>query len=162
MRPITIVAMSICLLAGCDLGDAIGHSAIQIDFTLLNTAGRRSVIFVGRDTITVHFALTNNSGKALPYHYTGTPIVLKITKADAAIATSVDGLVFVQIVRGGVLETGQSVVVDWRLPNATLSGQTSFLSPGSYQAVVLSSGMFDSFQMNRPEPIQFTVYAGNV
>ena len=162
MKTIIVAATLSCLLIGCDLGESFDRQAVTIEFALLSTSGMKRTAFTVPDTIIVRFRITNNSGKPLSYHYTGTPIILKILKAGSVVASSVDGMEFAQVIRGDVLQSGQSLGVDWRIPGMLPSGATDALQAGSYEAIALAGGVFDSFQVSHPGPIPFTMYPGGV
>ncbi len=156
-----LLAFAMVLLPSCDPGTSPDADGVSVDFTLINVSGWRSTAFTIGDTIIVHFGLTNTSDGPLTYHYTGIPVVLKIKSGDSVVATSVDGLLFAQVVLGGVLASGQSMTYDWRGPNTPWNSQSIVLEPGIYHAEA-DGGVFGRISSSKPVPIQFVVYPGNI
>ncbi len=149
------------VLSGCDFGETFDQDGLQVDFALLSVSGSRRVNFNLLDTVIVHFSVTNCSDREITYYYTGTPVILKIARGDSVVGTSVDGLVFAQVVHSRVLGAGQSLTLDWMVPNGPWGDHTVILTPGTYLALV-DCALFKTMPFAQPNPLQFRVYPGNV
>lgn len=161
MKALIILCCIALFAVGCDIGDPFPFDGISITFAVTDTLGKKTSYLLVGEPFELHFTLTNSTGSDLTYHYTGPPVVLRVQIGDSTVASSVDGLAWVMIVRQGMLASGGSYSVTWRAPNTPWSGRQITLLPGQYYAGVQTNGFFDKFRLQPVAPIGFTIYPRN-
>ena len=105
----------------------------------------------------MRFALLNLSGIDQTYHYTGIPIVFEVCSADTTVCTSIDGLLFPQVVLGGVVRNGETFQATWQAPHSIARGSLISLAPGTYQANIRHGGFCANVRVAQTTSVQFTV-----
>ncbi|MGD8782734.1 MAG: hypothetical protein PVH88_27735 [Ignavibacteria bacterium] len=158
MRKEYLIIVMLVLLNSCNNDDSIVmYDNISIQFSLHNTGGDETTVFKSGEDIEMRFFITNMSGKDLSYHYTGVPLIYEIYNSDTVFATSIDGLVFPQVVIGNEIKYGETYQSKWLGPNAPYREPQIQLPVGKYKAYVKHGSFFDDYQIKETSAIEFTI-----
>ncbi len=168
-RFITFLALLSPIL-GCDLDHSpisdrdLGYSRyhergeIQMTFRLLDTTGIPAAVFHAGESFDMEFVLRNMSGKDQTFHHTGPPVLFAILSADTVLCTSIDGMVFPQVVLAGTVHNGETYRATWRAPNsAGRRPRIISLAPGTYVARAHHGVIFDNYRLPPTNTTPFTV-----
>ncbi|HTP13926.1 MAG TPA: hypothetical protein VMM37_09855 [Bacteroidota bacterium] len=150
------VFVLLACVGGCN-SNPVADSRFTTTFSIADTTGTPSTTFHPGESFDVSFAVTNRTGATQTYHFTGVPVVFQILQADSVLLTSVDGLVFPQVVLAGQLGDGETYTATWRAPNNAARVPTRELGVGGYQARVLHGCFFDHDALPPTSAIAFTV-----
>lgn len=132
-------------------------NGIRIAFALADTTGVRASSFKPGEDLDLSLAITNLTGKNQIYHHTGPTVIFEIRQADSTIASSVDGLAWVQVVESGVLRNGQTQSQTWRGPNLWARQPRIELQPGDYFAHAVMRYGFHEVTIMEPPDIPFRI-----
>ncbi len=159
MKEIPAFALVAAILTGCGVvgPNSTGAYDITANFFVTDTAGGAATNFVPGENIDMSFSMVNNSRDTLIY-YGGPqpPVVFRILKNGAVIATSVDGYAFPQVVVGRALLPGDTLKGYWNAPTTPAQTKPVVLSPGTYKAEVLYPEFKDK-TVSPVAPITFSV-----
>jgi hypothetical protein len=154
----TVMVLISLTAAGCGLISSNANGKLTATFTLADSAGHPSTTFYSGDHFDMSFSLINTTADTLTYHRgsTAPPVIFEILRSDSVVATSIDGYAFVQVVLGGFVAPGDSLIGDWEAPNTPAQSPRVVLSPGSYQAKVLYPA-FEQTETNSVSTINFAI-----
>lgn len=157
MKILFIVCMASVTFRTCESGEPIVFDGLVIKLDVTDTTGRESRQFRPGESFDLRFSMTNMTGTPLSYEHTGPEVVLLVMAGDSLVASSVDGLMWVQVVQAGSLRNGDSFSLTWRAPNTPWTGRVISLDPGRYTAAVSVRARFDGVTPPVVTPIAFTV-----
>lgn len=153
--PISLVVLA---FRSCDLFSPMEpDNGMRVTFAIADTTGQSRATFRTGESFDLIFAITNLTGKDQIYRHTGPTVILEIRQADSTIASSVDGLAWVQVVESGVLRNGQTHTHNWRAPNSPATKSTIKLAPGDYFAHAVMRYGFHEVTIMEPPDIPFRV-----
>ncbi len=146
----------VCFVVGCK-PLPVEYAGITTMLSIADTTGTPSATFHPGESFDLSFSLTNQSGADQSYHFTGVPVVFQILQGDSVVATSVDGLLFAQVVLGGGVRNGETFRASWRAPNTLGRDPKVVLPVGQYSANVLHGCFFDQYTVPPTTQIPFAV-----
>ena len=138
MKILPFVVFAAALVLACDQGASPVVRPLTTFFTLTDTTGATiSETRPGQDFI-LSFNLINTMPDTLTYGWanSGPSIIFRILQNDSAIASSVDGYVFLMIAPRAYLAPGDTLHARWRAPTTPPQNPKVVLAPGTYQATV--------------------------
>ncbi len=156
-------------VSGCDLDHSpisdrdLGYSRyqergeIQMTFRLLDTTGMPTAVFHAGESFDMEFVLRNMSGRDQTFHHTGPAVWFDILSADTVFCTSLDGMVFPQIVLAGTVHNGETFRATWRAPNSAGRRPRISLAAGTYVARAHHGVFFDNYRLPPTNTAPFTV-----
>ena len=158
MKTMAFFTFFAILIDGCDIlkTKSNGNGGLTATFSISDTTGHASTVFHSGDHFMVSFSLANTTNDTLTYGYTGTPIRFRILQDGREIASSTDGVVFLQYVQGGFIAPGDTFAASWKAPNTQFQNPKVVLMPGTYQATVLFSQVAEA-RVATVLPITFSV-----
>jgi hypothetical protein len=124
---------------------------------LFDTTGAPSATFHAGEDFDVRFSLRNTTGRDRLYYFTGVPVVFTVYQADSAVATSIDGMVFPQVVLGDTVFMNEEYHNTWRAPNPLLYRSGRSLPPGDYQIGVRHQPFFYDYPVPPSGRVAFRV-----
>ncbi len=134
-----------------------GTYDLTANFFVTDSAGKVETHFASGESIDMSFSMVNSSRDTLVYYGSpGPPVVFRIVKNGAVVATSIDGYAFPQVVVGRVLLPGDSLTGHWRGPTTPAQTPRVVLQPGTYQAEVVFPD-FRKKTVNPVGPVTFVV-----
>jgi len=126
-------------------------------FAVADTTGQERTSFQLGEAFEMSFAITNLTGKDQSYYSTGPTVIFEIRQADSTIASSVDGLAWIQVVLSGRILNGRSEKHEWRAPNSPARNPKIELPPGTYTARAVLRYGFTGVAVAQPSEITFNV-----
>jgi hypothetical protein len=158
---VTVFVFTLALLIfGCDMGQ---RSVIPIEplsaiVQLTDTSGRETTTFHRGENFDINFTLVNTTGKKLTFYRgdSGPDVMFSVFRNDSLIATSIDGYVFLMVVSTGHVEPGQTLRGYWRGPTTPAQNPRVTLNEGLYKLQV-SFPKFDQVEVKEVPAIQFAV-----
>jgi hypothetical protein len=157
MRAIPFFCCALLALRACDFGEEIPLDRVSVTFTLTNTQGHEATSVTVGDEFDLNFTITNNTGRNLTFHHSGPPVIFRLETHDSLMSSSIDGLVWIQVVLEGTLADGETYSTTWRAPNTPWSGRLIIPLPGQYRATVSAGCFFDQLRIRAPQPIGFVI-----
>ena len=146
MRLVCILVASM-ITRSCDLGhppdESVEHgsavsqgncttSGFQLTYHLTDTLGASKAVFKCGEDFLVKLAITNLTGQAKRFVFSGPVVVFSVRSVDSTVASSEDGLAWPQDVRLDTLEVAETLTFGWRGPNSIAKKPRLSLLPGSY------------------------------
>lgn len=142
----------------CHVNDAApDYSRLITQFRLYDTTGVEKYTFKSGENFNMKFTVQNNSGEDLTYQYTGFSSKFVIYKADSLFCTSVDGLIFAQVLVTNTLKNGDEYQNSWTAPKTPGMSPVTSLPPGEYVAKVSHSCLFKEYNIANMDSVRFTV-----
>jgi hypothetical protein len=152
-----LLLAGIFLIACNEDNSSVGVNGVNTQFKLYDSNGIEKTTFKSGDDFEMRFSLVNLSGRDLSYHYTGVPVGFEIRQNDSIIATSVDGMMFIQVILGGEVKNGDTFKVNWIAPNSPARDPKLILPAGNYKAFVKHYNFFDEGILKESSPIEFVI-----
>ena len=159
MRIALLILLSALIGRSCDSGlDLMTESGnVVTTLALADTNGLPQTTFHFGESFDFTFGITNLTQHAQTYHHTGPTVRFEIVQGDSILATSVDGLAWIQVVLEGSIPLGGSESATWRGPKP-LGGNPYFkLYPGQYSARAKLGYYFEAVRPAAPPPVTFVV-----
>ena len=159
MKHVLLISIILTTLQGCDAIGLPADSAggITTTFSLFDTTGRVTTQFRPGEPFDMRFTLTNASGRDQVYHFTGVELFFEIDSGNTVFSTSIDGMIFPQVVLTRAVHNGETFHGSWRAPRSIMDWPPLRLQPGSYQAFVRHHAFFDTLRIVQTGPIPFTI-----
>ncbi|GAB6283631.1 MAG: hypothetical protein STSR0008_24150 [Ignavibacterium sp.] len=153
-----LLLAGIFLIACNEDNSSVGVNVVNTQFKLYDINGVEKTTFKSGNNFEMRFLLVNLSGRDLSYHFTGTPVFFEIHKNDSIIATSVDGLLFPEVILYGEVKNGEIIRDKWIAPNSVARDPKLILSPGNYKAFVKHYAFFDdNVTIKESLPVEFVI-----
>jgi hypothetical protein len=159
-----VMILLLTSLVGCDLeqpelrkdpGGERGN--ITADFRLRDTLGRESYVFRSGDEFILRLVLSNQTSQPQGFSFTPPAVNFEIQSGDSLVCTSVDGLVFPQVVLRDSIEARGTLTEQWRATKTTARPGGIALEPGQYTARAWIGCAFDSFGVLPPRTASFAI-----
>lgn len=159
MKPILLVLLSSAVFRWCDDMPPTPPIAIpvQSEFTMTDDTGSPVAAVAPGETFYLNVRIRNPIGSDRLYTHTGPAFSFEILQGAKTVVSSVDGLVWAQVVRTDTLRSGSTDTYRWRAPWPPTGKMPVILPPGSYTAhPVCRYGFIDGFVLHVPD-ISFSV-----
>lgn len=158
MKAAFLISLVVLAFRSCDLFSPMEpDNGMRVTFAIADTTDQSRTTFRTGESFDLIFAITNLTGKDQIYRHTGPTVILEIRQTDSTIASSVDGLAWVQEVACGVLRNGQTQTYSWRAPNSWARQQRIELQPGDYFARAAMRYGFQKAPVVEPPDIPFRI-----
>lgn len=133
MKAAFLISLVVLAFRSCELFSPMEpDNGMRVTFAIADTTGQSRATFRTGESFELILAITNLTGKDQVFRHTGPTVIFEIRQADSTIASSVDGLAWVQVVESGVMRNGQTHTHNWRAPNSPATESTVKLAPGDY------------------------------
>jgi len=159
MKPLILVVVSSLIAGWCDDMPPTPPLIVpvQAEFTMTDDTGAAVTAVASGQTFILTASIRNPIGGGRPYTHTGPAFTFDIVRDGAVVASSVEGLVWAQVVLLDTLKSGATDVHRWRAPWPPTGTKPILLPAGSYSAHPVSRyGFTDGFVLRVPD-LPFTV-----
>lgn len=128
-----------CDVLSPDKNEQKKNSEIKTIFLLTDTTKQIKKTFRSGEEFYMIFQLINNSNDTIIYTLGSTrpPIIFTITQANSIVSTSIDGYIFIDIMKSGKILPNDTLITEWKAPNTPAKNPQIVLEPGLYRANVL-------------------------
>lgn len=134
-----ILVLLSCNVLNPDNDEQKNNSNIITIFLLTDTTKQMKKAFRVGEEFYMIFKLINKSNDSIIYTVGSTqpPVIFTITQNNRTISTSIDGYVFIHIMKSGKILPGDTLIAQWKAPNTAVKNPKIELEPGLYRANVL-------------------------
>lgn len=140
----------------------IPTKSLTTSLTCTRMSGEECTTFYRYESFYVIFTISNKTGSAIEYSYTGVPSELYISRNETLVVRQFDGVVFPHVIVKDTLRNDSSLVNRWLAPTPLVSSVVTNLDSGVYTIDVNLLAVFNGVLVQLPSKVQIEVLANPI